>query len=61
MGRAADRFGNRPVMIATLTVVASGPAFFLLAGVAGSWRLIGGVQEGWHGELSTVTAGKPAC
>ena len=41
MGRLADRFGNKPVMIATLPVVASGPAFFLLAGVAGWWWLIG--------------------
>jgi len=41
MGKLADRFGNKPVMIATLPVVAAGPAFFLAAGAAGWWWLIG--------------------
>ena len=41
MGKLADRLGNKPVMIATLPVVAAGPAFFLVAGVAGWWWLIG--------------------
>jgi MFS family permease len=41
MGKMADRVGNKRVMIATLPVVAAGPAFFLLAGVAGWWWLIG--------------------
>ena len=41
MGKLADRFGNKPVMIATLPIVAAGPAFFLVAGEAGWWWLIG--------------------
>ena len=41
MGKLADRFGNKPVMLATLPVVAAGPAFFLVAGAAGWWWLIG--------------------
>ena len=31
MGRLADRMGNRPVMIVTLPIVASGPLFYFLA------------------------------
>ena len=48
MGRLADRVGNRPVMLACLPVVASGPLFYFLSGaeqpawasnllVAGAW------------------------
>jgi len=50
MGRIADRVGNRPVMIATLPVVASGPLFYFLSSpdqpswlaeacVAGAWMV----------------------
>jgi len=48
MGRLADRLGNRPVMLATLPIVAAGPLFYFLSGprqpdwlaatcVAGAW------------------------
>lgn len=41
MGRLADRFGNRPVMIACQLVVATGPAFYLLATPNAPWWIAG--------------------
>lgn len=41
MGRLADRFGNKPVMLAALPLVAAGPLFYFLAGIWGWWWLIG--------------------
>ena len=43
LGRLADRWGNRPVMIGSLAIVAAGPLFFFLASparpawIAGAW------------------------
>lgn len=37
IGRLADRFGNRPVMIACQLIVATGPAFYLLATPEQPW------------------------
>ncbi len=43
MGRLADRLGNRPVMIASLLLVAQGPLFYFIASpeqwwwIAGAW------------------------
>jgi MFS family permease len=43
LGRLADRWGNRPVMIGSLAIVAAGPLFFFLASparpawLAGAW------------------------
>lgn len=41
MGRLADRFGNRPVMIVCQLVVATGPAFYLLATPGAPWWVAG--------------------
>lgn len=41
VGRAADRFGNRPVAILSQLVTAAGPLFFLLATPEQPWWLIG--------------------
>ncbi|REJ70473.1 MAG: MFS transporter [Planctomycetota bacterium] len=41
MGRLADRFGNRPVMIACQAIVATGPAFYLLATSQAPWFVAG--------------------
>ena len=41
MGRLADRMGNRPVMIVSLLLVATGPLFFLPATPERWWWLIG--------------------
>ena len=41
MGRLADRFGNRPVMLLSLPVVASGPLFYFLSSSAEPWWIAG--------------------
>ncbi len=41
MGRLADRLGNRPVMIVSLLLVATGPLFYLAATPGQWWWLIG--------------------
>lgn len=41
MGRLADRFGNRPVMIVCQLFVATGPAFYLLATPQSPWWIAG--------------------
>jgi MFS family permease len=41
LGRWADRFGNRPVMIGSLLVVATGPLFYLLATPQQWWWYFG--------------------
>jgi MFS family permease len=46
MGRLSDRFGNRPVMIASGLVTATGPLFFLWATPQQPW-LVGGAFMAW--------------
>lgn len=41
LGRLADRLGNRPVMIVSLLLVASGPLFFLMATPRQPWWFVG--------------------
>jgi MFS family permease len=41
LGRLADRFGNRPVMMASLAVVAAGPLGYFLATPAQPWWIVG--------------------
>ncbi len=41
VGRLADRLGNRPVMIVSLTAVATGPLFFLAATPEQPWWFVG--------------------
>ena len=48
IGRLADRLGNRPVMLATLPIVASGPLFYFLSDPAQPAWLAGGlVAAAW--------------
>ncbi len=46
MGRLADRFGNRPVMLLTLPIVASGPLFYFLS-TPGQWYWMIGAWVVW--------------
>ena len=41
LGRLADRAGNRPVMIGSLLLVATGPLFFLAASPEAWWWIVG--------------------
>jgi MFS-type transporter involved in bile tolerance (Atg22 family) len=41
MGRLVDGFGNRPVMVVSQCIVATGPLFFLAATPAHRWWIIG--------------------
>ncbi len=41
VGKASDRVGNRPVLIASQVVVATGPLFYLAATPAARWWIIG--------------------
>ena len=41
MGRLADSIGNRPIMIVCQLIVATGPAFYLLATPAAPWWVAG--------------------
>jgi MFS family permease len=41
MGRLADRWGNRPVMLASLLIVAQGPLFYFFATPEQWWWLAG--------------------
>ncbi len=40
-GRLADRWGNRPVLMASLLLVAQGPLFYLLATPERPWWIVG--------------------
>jgi Na+/melibiose symporter-like transporter len=46
MGRLVDRWGNRPVMIVTQLIAATGPLFFLVATPERPW-LVAGVFAAW--------------
>jgi Na+/melibiose symporter-like transporter len=46
MGRLADRMGNRPVMLITLPIVASGPLFYFLS-TPDHWYLMIGAWIVW--------------
>jgi MFS family permease len=41
LGAAADRVGNRPVMVLSLLLVAQGPLFYLLASPQRPWWIVG--------------------
>lgn len=46
VGRWADRFGNRRLMLIALPIVATGPLFYLLAGLV-AWQFLCGAWTVW--------------